>query len=223
MTSVSRTPLVGGIDEAGRGCLLGPLVVAGVSVTLEGARALKKLGVRDSKKLTPKRREALYPEIVKVSNCVHCVSISPVEIDAVVTTGKKLRKLNYLEAVYFARVVDQLGAQRVTVDASDVIPKRFRDDILGNMRAKCKVFAFHKADRDYPVVSAASIIAKVERDRAVELLRDSHGDFGSGYPSDPVTRSFFTERMKRGEPLPQYVRKSWKTWPVIEQTLLDAF
>jgi len=219
----SRTTLVGGIDESGRGCLLGPLVVAGVSVTASGLRALKKLGVRDSKKLTPKRREALYPEIVKVSSRVEWASIGPEEIDAVVTYGKKLRKLNYLEAVYFARVIDRLGAQRITVDASDVIPKRFRDDILGNMRTKCKVSAYHKADRDYPVVSAASIIAKVERDRAVESLRSSHGDFGSGYPSDPVTRSFFIEIMKRGEPLPQYVRKSWKTWPSIEQTLLDAF
>lgn len=151
------------------------------------------------------------------------MSISPEEIDEVVTTGRRLRKLNYLEAVYFARVVDQLGARKVTVDASDVIPKRFRDDIVDNMRTKSKVSAFHKADRDYPVVSAASIIAKVERDRAVELLRGSHGDFGSGYPSDRLTRSFFTERMKRGEPLPEYVRKSWKTWPAIEQTLIDSF
>jgi len=218
-----RTPLVGGVDEAGRGCLLGPLVVGGVSATAEGARALKRLGVKDSKKLSPRKRESLYPEIVKVCSKVHFESISPAEIDAVVNAGKRLRKLNYLEAVYFAKVIDHLGARKVIVDASDVIPKRFRDDIRENLRKKCDVSAFHKADRDYPVVSAASIIAKVERDRAVELLRGTHGDFVSGYPSDPVTRSFFTERMKRGEPLPQYVRKSWKTWPAIEQTLLDAF
>ena len=202
---------------------MGELFVAGVSANPSGVRALKELGVKDSKKLTPDRRESLYPEILKVAARVHWASITPREIDAVVAHGKKLRKLNYLEAIYFAKVIDHLGARKVVVDASDVIPRRFRDDILGNLRKKCNVSAFHKADRDYPVVSAASIIAKVERDRAVELLRSAHGDFGSGYPSDPVTRSFFTERMKRGEPLPHYVRKSWKTWPAIEQTLLDAF
>jgi ribonuclease HII len=85
------------------------------------------------------------------------------------------------------------------------------------------VAAFHKADRDFPVVSAASIIAKVERDRAVARLRGEHGDFGSGYPSDPMTRAFFIDRMGRGEPLPGYVRKSWKTWLNLGWTLIDSF
>ena len=205
------------------GCLVGPLVVAGISIEPGKLRKLKELGVKDSKKLSPSQRDSLYPEILKVSKHVHWACISPREIDAVVTRGRKLRKLNYLEAVYFARVIDQLGAQRVTVDASDIIPERFRDDILGNMEAKCKVTALHKADRDYRVVSAASIIAKVQRDKEVEILRNAHGDFGSGYPSDPATRSFFTERMKRGEPLPGYVRKSWKTWLNLQQSLIDAF
>lgn len=205
------------------GCLLGPLVVAGVSIEPGRLRELRELGVKDSKKLTPRRRESLYPQILKVADRVHWACIPPAEIDAVVTRGKKLRKLNYLEAVYFARVIDRLGAQKVTVDASDVLPRRFRDDIAGNLTSKCRVTAFHKADRDFPVVSAASIIAKVQRDREVALLKESHGDFGSGYPSDPTTRSFFTERMKRGEPLPAYVRKSWKTWLNLEQSLIDSF
>jgi ribonuclease HII len=215
--------LQGGLDEAGRGCLLGPLVVAGVSVPEAGARKLKEMGVKDSKKLSPSQRDALYPEILRVAKKVHWIGISPREIDDVVSRGIRLRKLNYLEAVYFARVIDALGVRRVTVDASDVIPGRFRDDIVANLGRRCEVTALHKADRDFPVVSAASIIAKVERDRAVSLLRDEHGDFGSGYPSDPLTRAFFSERMRKGEPLPGYVRRSWKTWLNLEQTLLDAF
>jgi ribonuclease HII len=215
--------LVGGVDEAGRGCLLGPLVVAGVSVSPAGARALKRLGVKDSKLLTARQRESLYPQILKAAKRVHWEEIPPGEIDAVVARGKKLRKLNYLEAVYFAKVIDRLGARRVTVDASDVVPARFGDDIVRNLATKCTIVSRHKADRDYPVVSAASIIAKVQRDRDVEDLRRRHGDFGSGYPSDPTTRSFFTERIKRGEPLPSYVRKSWKTWLNIEQTLISSF
>ena len=214
--------LIGGADEAGRGCLLGPLVVAGVSVTPEGAKELKEIGVKDSKKLSAAQRESLYPHILEIAERVYWVGITPREIDEVVTTGRRLRKLNYLEAVYFAKVIDRLGAEKVTVDASDVIPRRFRDDIRGNMAAKCRVAAFHKADRDFPVVSAASIVAKVERDRAVESLREANGDFGSGYPSDPVTREYFTRLVKRGQPLPAFVRRSWKTWGRIEQTLLDA-
>jgi ribonuclease HII len=220
---LSRSGLVGGVDDSGRGCLLGPLMVAGVSVTPEGAKELKELGVKDSKKLSPKRRESLYPQILEVAERTYWVGISPREIDEVVLTGKKLRKLNYLEAVYFAKVIDRLGATKVTVDASDVIPERFRDDIAGNLAARCKVVAFHKADRDFPVVSAASIVAKVERDRAVGELRERGGDFGSGYPSDPVTRAFFADVIKRGEALPPFVRQSWKTWERIEQTLLDSF
>ena len=218
----ARPGLVGGADDAGRGCMVGPLVVAGVSVYPERVKALAAIGVRDSKTLTAARREALYPEIMRLSAHVSWAMVPPEEIDRVVTRGVKLRKLNYLEAVYFARVIDRLGAKTVTVDASDTVPSRFRDDIRKNMEGRSRVAAFHKADRDYPVVSAASIVAKVQRDRAVALLRKEHGDFGSGYPSDPATRSFFAERMRRGEPLPGYVRKSWKTWGNLGRSLLDA-
>jgi ribonuclease HII len=214
---------VGGADEAGRGCIVGPLVVAGVSASRSGIRDLKELGVRDSKRLTPRQRETLYPEILKVCSRTYWANIEPAEIDNVVATGKKFRKLNYLEAIYFAKVIDQLDAKRVTVDASDSVPRRFQDNICDHLKTTCSVTALHKADRDYPIVSAASIIAKVERDREVEKLRRKHGDFGSGYPSDPSTRIFFIERMRRGEPLPGYVRRSWKTWARLEQTLLAPF
>ena len=202
---------------------MGPLVVAGVSVSRRGLKDLRALGVRDSKTLSAAQREALYPEILRVAERVQWVGIQPGEIDEVVTKGKRLRKLNYLEAVYFGRVIDELGAARVTVDASDVVPTRFAEDIMANMRSPCRVLAYHKADRDYPAVSAASIIAKVQRDSAVGVLRDAHGDFGSGYPSDPQTRSFFMQRLKTGDALPPYVRKSWKTWLNLRQSLLDAF
>jgi ribonuclease HII len=220
---MTKGVILGGVDEAGRGCVLGPLVVAGVSASRGAARKLKQLGVRDSKKLSARQREILYPEILDVADRVCWAGITPGEIDAVVMHGKRLRKLNYLEAVYFAKVIDWLGAQSVTVDASDVIPRRFGHDITSNMQANCRVVALHKADRNFPVVSAASIVAKVERDRLVEALREEHGDFGSGYPSDPTTRSFFSDWLRRGDPLPDYVRKSWKTWANIEQSLADAF
>ena len=220
---MTASGLFGGIDESGRGCVTGALVVAGVSVSRPNLDALKELGVKDSKKLSARRRESLYGEIVRVSDRVCSLMIGPAEIDRIVSTGKKYRKLNYLEALYFAKVADRLDAGHVTVDASDSSPERFRSIIAENMSVPCTVEAFHKADRDFPVVSAASIVAKVERDRAVARLREVHGDFGSGYPSDPRTRVFFMERMRRGEPLPDYVRKSWKTWNRWRQSLLSAF
>ncbi len=211
------------MDEAGRGCLLGPLVVAGVSVEKKALANLKKMGVRDSKKLSPRQRERLYGEILNVGARVSTLQIQPEEIDLVVRTGRKYRKLNYLEALYFARVADELGAAVVTVDASDSSPKRFQTIISENLKRRCKIIAAHKADRDYPIVSAASIVAKVERDRTVEKLRRKLGDFGSGYPSDPRTRVFFADVMRRGDPLPEKTRKSWKTWDRLQQSLLAPF
>jgi ribonuclease HII len=212
--------LVGGIDESGRGCLVGDLVVAGVAVARARVPELKGLGVRDSKLLSRKRRESLFGEILKVSARACATRIPPREIDEVVISGMRYRKLNYLEAVYFAKVADQLGASHVTVDASDTSPERFRSAMADSMTCRCRIAAFHKADRDFPVVSAASIIAKVMRDRAVEELRAEFGDFGSGYPSDRRTRDFFTEMMRTGADLPAFVRRSWKTLERLEQALL---
>ena len=195
-------------------------MIAGVSVRADAIEELKELGVRDSKLLSPRRREALYPEIMRVCRWVQSVKIEPEEIDQTVRTGRKYRKLNYLEALYMARVIDRLKAREVTVDASDAVPERFRANIADHLRRKCTVVSRHHADRDFPVVSAASIVAKVRRDAAVRDLREKHGDFGSGYPSDPKTRIFFVEWLRTGEGLPSFVRKSWKTWERLEQELL---
>ena len=205
------------------GCVVGPLVVAGVSADRIGVEELKEIGVRDSKRLTPARRSALYGQILKICDRVYWTHVDPEEIDKVVTTGRKYRKLNYLEALYFAKVVDELDAERVTVDASDTSPQRFENIICANINVRCKVRAVHKADRDYPLVSAASIIAKVERDRVVEKLRSKHGDFGSGYPSDPKTKIYFRQWLKEGKLPPDWTRKSWKSWKSFERSLLAPF
>jgi len=197
--------------------------VAGVSADEDGTQELKEVGVRDSKKLSPHRRETLYAEILKISARVHWVAIPPDEIDMVVLTGRKYRKLNFLEGLYFARVIDELGASVVTVDASDSVPSRFKEVILSSLKTTCDVRAFHKADRDYPLVSAASIIAKVERDRQVAKLKALHGDFGSGYPSDPKTKIYFRRWLEEGRLPPPWSRKSWKSWRAFEQSQLAPF
>jgi ribonuclease HII len=204
--------LVGGVDEAGRGCVLGPLAVAGVSVDSSKLSELAALGVKDSKLLSPSQRDSLYPEILKVCQRVEVSRIPPKMIDRYVSRGKKYRRLNYLEAIHMARVIDALGADEVFVDAPDTNPARFQVELAELLSCKPRIVAEHKADVNYPVVSAASIVAKVERDRDVAELRQLHGDFGSGYPSDPDTIAFLESWVRSNSSQPEFARKSWKTW-----------
>jgi ribonuclease HII len=96
----------------------------------------------------------------------------------------------------------------------------FTTELSGMLDPCPRIVAEHKADRNYVIVSAASVVAKVERDRAVEELREEHGDFGSGYPSDPQTIAFLKEWVRREGSRPSFSRKSWKTWDrVLTETL----
>jgi ribonuclease HII len=201
--------LVAGVDEAGRGSVIGPLVIAGVLVKQEDLSVLRTLGIKDSKLLSPSRREVLAVEIRKVCQNYHVIKLSPQEIDAVVLGGRKLHKLNYLEAQVMARVLDELRPDKAYVDASDVLERRFKRDILECMSFKMDIVSEHKADRNYPVVSAASIIAKVERDNEIAKLAEKYGDVGSGYPSDEKTIDFLKLCVKLGD-YPECVRRSWR-------------
>ncbi len=201
--------LIAGVDEAGRGSVIGPLVIAAVLVRQEDLMVLKDLGVKDSKLLTPHIREALAVKIKGICQNYRVVKLSPKEIDTVVLGGRKFHKLNYLEAQVIARALDALKPEKAYVDASDVLERRFKRDILECMSLKMDIVSEHKADRNYPVVSAASIIAKVERDSELAKLTAKHGDMGSGYPSDEKTIDFLKLCVELGE-YPEYVRKSWR-------------
>ncbi len=133
-------------------------------------------------------------------------------IDRYVSRGKKYRRLNYLETIHMAKVIDALCVDEVFVDAPDVNPPRFTMELAELLTTTPRIVAEHKADVNYAVVSAASIIAKVERDLEVAALREIHGDFGSGYPSDPDTIAFLESWVKRQSSQPEFARKSWKTW-----------
>jgi len=202
--------LVAGVDDAGRGCVIGPLVIAGVLMKEEDLPKLVQLGVKDSKLLSPRRRGVLAVEIKKTVEKFSVAKLSPKEIDKVVLEGRKLRKLNWLEARTMAKVIETLRPDVAYVDASDVLEERFKQDILDCLSFKLKVISEHKADRNYPIVSAASIIAKVERDREIAELARTHGDFGSGYPSDPRTVHFLKRCLEKSCDYPDFVRRSWK-------------
>lgn len=200
-----------GVDDAGRGPVMGPLVVAGVLVDESGLSSLIRLGVKDSKTLSPNRRKYLANEILKIVKDYRIVKVPPSEIDEVVEHGKRLNRLNRLEARVMASIIRDLKPDIAYVDASDILPERFKQHIIEEIPFTIELISEHKADRTYPVVSAASIIAKVERDREIENLKRIYGDFGSGYAADPRTISFLKEWIKEHNSLPDFVRKSWKT------------
>ena len=207
---------VAGIDEAGRGCIIGPLVVAGLSLEEKEEEKLSSIGVRDSKLLSPSRREALAPQILEIAGKYSYFELSPRSIDAVVIRKQRLRSLNYLEAMAMAKIIRDLEPDVVYLDPSDVLPERFSDQILRVLKKKIKIVSEHNADERYPVVSAASILAKVRRDRLVSELRERYGNFGSGYCHDERTITFLTNLIRSGSTLPEIVRRSWKTLKNIE-------
>ena len=202
--------LVAGVDEAGRGCVVGPLVVAGVAVKAENLQLLAELGVKDSKLLTAKKREALYPEIIKLTEKHQIIKLPPAQIDKVVRSSRTLHKLNRLEAQTMAKIIEALKPDEAYVDAADVMERRFGNHISECLRFKTKIVSEHKADRTYPIVSAASIIAKVERDGEIAKLKAKYGDFGSGYLTDDKTMAFLKRLLDENGDYPSCIRKSWK-------------
>ena len=192
-----------GVDEAGRGSMLGPLVIAGITISKSKIKLLKKLGVRDSKKLSPTARERLYKKIIEVVDDYHVIRIPPRVIDKSVAN----HSLNHLEAKYMARVISKLSPSTAFVDSCDVNSKRFGKEI-SELTSNTKIRSYHHADSKFVTVSAASILAKVSRDRAIMRLGKNH-DIGSGYPSDPKTKMFVKKSLRRNHDMP-FLRKSWK-------------
>lgn len=203
---------IGGVDDAGRGSILGPLVIAGTSIEENRLHELTSMRVRDSKLLSRSARLRLYCQIKDVAHRVSVVKISPQEIDEYVFQGKKYRRLNFLEAIVMGRVAEELDAHTVYVDASDVDCCRFRDNVVSALKGNVKVVSTHHADRLYPIVSAASIIAKVERDSAIQEILEEYGNVGSGYPSDPRTIEFLKQWIAKNSSPPDFSRRSWRTF-----------
>jgi len=202
--------LVAGVDDAGRGSVLGPLVIAGILMKEEELPKLTQLGVKDSKLLSSHRRETLATEIKRIAQKYSVIKLTPKEIDNVVETGRKLHRLNRLEAQTMAKVIEMLKPDIAYVDASDVLEERFKQHILECLPFEVELISEHKADRTYPIVSAASIIAKVERDKEIAELTNKYGDIGCGYPSDQKTIDFLQQWLEKWGEYPNFVRKSWK-------------
>jgi len=204
--------LILGIDDAGRGPLIGPMILAGVLIEKSKEVNLKELGAKDSKMLVHSTRISMAKTIKSMSK-YNIVKSSAEEIDSSLASGTNL---NTLEAIKTAKIINELNSGKkiiVIVDCPSVNTIAWGNTVLsyiknpGNLTLKCE----HKADANHPVVSAASILAKVTREEEVSKLKEQYGDFGSGYPSDPKTKEFLKAH---GQELANsgIFRKSWATW-----------
>jgi len=198
--------MICGVDEAGRGPVMGPLVVCGICI--EDDQLLRKMGVRDSKKLTRSKRESLYENLGGIIDGIEIVEVSAEEIDLL----REEMTMNELEARIFASVISKLRPSVAYVDSADVDEERFGKEIQSQIGLETRIISKHRADETYPVVSTASIFAKIRRDRSIrEIEMDIGEPIGSGYPSDPNTIRFLESWLQRYDALPPHTRRSWDT------------
>ena len=198
------------------------MVVAGVLIEQSRTSDLIEIGVKDSKKLTPGTRAELSKLIRDIAEAIEIVVLDALTIDSS-TRRKRAGGLNELEARIFAKIINRLKPDAAYIDLPSTKYSEFRALIEDRLTHKCSLILEHKADEKYPVVSAASIVAKNERDRLIEELKLKLGDFGSGYPSDSKTRRFLMELIRSREMDNPHIRSSWRTLAKIAQRKLDEF
>lgn len=202
---------IAGIDEAGRGPVIGPMIIAGVLVSEDKINELLEIGVKDSKLLTPKIRGKLAPLIKNIVDDYVILEIKPSEIDTYVENNK----LNVLEAEKFAFIIKKLKPDIVYTDAPQRNVKKYSLLIQRMLDYSPKIISENYAER-YPVVAAASILAKVKRDNIIDHLKLTYGELGSGYCHDPATKNFLIKWYREHKYFPNIVRKSWSTIREIE-------
>lgn len=197
-----------GIDEAGRGPVIGPLVTAGAVIDEGDEKKLADLGVKDSKLILPAKREEMFEQIKKIVKSYEIRVIEPRDIDSALRDPST--NLNWLEADATADVVNILKPDKAIIDCPSNNIEEYTKYLKKKLNGSCELVVEHKADLNHLIVGAASILAKVTRDRAIEEIKKRIGkDIGSGYPSDPVTREFLEHNYDQH---PEIFRKTWQTY-----------
>lgn len=207
--------IIAGVEEAGRGPVIGPLVMSICAIDEEKIPLLKDLGVKDSKLITPANRKRLLEEVK--AHCYHkTIILSPSDIDAALNDPDM--NLNKLEGVTSASLINALNEEisigKVILDCpSNNIPA-YKEFVSSKIKTKTEVVAEHKADLNHTIVGAASIIAKVTRDSLIEDIKKEHRvEFGSGYPSDPLTIAFLKKNWNKYD----FFRKTWATYKKVAE------
>jgi len=210
-----------GIDDAGRGPVIGPMALAGVLIPEELEETFKELGIKDSKQVPAEKRKLLEKEIKFQAIDYHIALTSATELDNMMNSGTNLNKV---EAQKAAEIINKLLAQledkykdekiKIIIDCPSTNLESWKDYLInhilvnGNIEISCE----HKADINHIAVAAASILAKQAREAELVKLKKSIGkDFGSGYQTDPKTMKFLEEHSKEHEH-DGIFRKSWQTW-----------
>jgi len=202
-----------GIDEAGRGPVIGPMVMAGVEIDSSKEQKLRDMGVKDSKLIPPAIREDLFDEIKKIAKNYKIIIISPKEIDNALESPDL--NLNKLEGIKTVEIINTIKSDKVILDCPSTNEKAYKSFIEERLNYKPKhLIVEHKADVNYLVVGAASILAKVTRDAEIEKLRKKYGEIGPGYPSNPITQRFLQQNWDKH---PEIFRKTWETYKKVSQ------
>jgi len=200
-----------GIDEAGRGCVIGPMVICGLAIEEKDEKKLKKINVKDSKLLNPKKRKNLVPKIEKIARNTVILRVPACKIDA---NRKKGVNLNQIEAMKMAEIINLIKPDKAIIDSPGYNTNKFRDYLWSKLENKeIELVCENFADQNYPVVSGASILAKVDRDGQIDELKQKVGfDFGVGYTHDSRTIEFLNKLAEEnGGKFPSYVRHTWDT------------
>lgn len=203
--------IIAGVEEAGRGPVIGPMVMAICAIDENKIPDLVLLGVKDSKLIKPQNREAMFNKIKEL--CEHEIMImEPEEIDD--NLNNPDMNLNKLEGVVSAKLIEKINADKVILDCpSNNIPA-YREYVKSFVKKDVEIIAEHKADLNHTIVGAASILAKVTRDRIINEYKKKIGkEFGSGYPSDPKTILFLKENWDKYD----FFRKTWSTYKKVAQ------
>lgn len=201
--------------------MLGPLVICVAVAEKEKEGELRRIGVKDSKLLTPKRREKLVEKIKKICRELAVGKITASSLNEMM----KKHSLNEIEAMEMGKLFSSLKhpPELIYVDSPDSVEKMFCNRLKRYYKGNAELICEHKADFNYPIVSAASIIAKVERDAVIEQIKKEFScDFGSGYTSDERTIEFLKNNFHRQQ-LHKYLRKEWETVERMKQRKLSDF
>ncbi|XP_044750889.1 ribonuclease H2 subunit A [Coccinella septempunctata] len=214
-----------GIDEAGRGPVLGPMVYGIAFCPINEAALLASLNCDDSKVLKEEQRDKIFEDICrnsqKIGWAIELLSPNKICNNMLSRSKHSLNQVSMDSAIGLIRSAKKNGVKIEHIFVDTVGPPEKYQAYLKSLFPEYKITVAKKADSTYPIVSAASICAKVTRDHALQTWKFkeghniTHKEFGSGYPGDPVTKKFLADNYDMVFGYPQLVRFSWSTVPKI--------